>query len=258
MKEKQIKINNIELNYKEYFQENSNKENILIIHWWWWKSNSWEEVAQKLSEKWFRVIVPDLPGFWKTKLPKVFTLNDYAEIIEKFVKKINLENIILWGHSNWGAISIVLENRAKIDIKRLVLNNSAGIRNDKKRSLKRKILQKVVKYFKFLKKIFIFKKLRIIFYKLIWGQDYLNAEKNPALKNTYLNMISSDLSEKIKNIKKNTLIIWWEKDTYTPLSDWYFMRNNIKKSKMIILDNETHWIHLKNPDRLIETFLENI
>jgi hypothetical protein len=32
------------------------------------------------------------------------------------------------------------------------------------------------------------------------------------------------------------------------------MRNNIKHSKIIVLDNETHWIHLKNPKRLIETF----
>jgi len=32
-------------------------------------------------------------------------------------------------------------------------------------------------------------------------------------------MISSDLQEKIKEIKLDTLIIWGEKDTYTPLSD---------------------------------------
>jgi hypothetical protein len=36
------------------------------------------------------------------------------------------------------------------------------------------------------------------------------------------------------------------------------MRDNIKKSKLIILDNETHGIHLKNAKRLVETFLQNI
>jgi len=124
--------------------------------------------------------------------------------------------------------------------------------------VKRKILNFVIKYFSFLKKIFIFKKIRILFYKIIWGQDYLNAEKNPFLKKTYLNMIKSDLQEEIPKIKVNTLLIWWENDTYTPLSDWYFMRKNIKNSKMIVLENEKHWIHIHNPELLVKTFLQNI
>jgi pimeloyl-ACP methyl ester carboxylesterase len=172
--------------------------------------------------------------------------------------------LILWGHSNGWAISIKLANRNKIKILRLILNNSAWIRNDKKRSLKRKILNIISKL---IKKInpspsgevrWGLKKIRKLFYRAIGSHDYLNAEKNPKLKQTYLNMISSDLKEEIKNIKNHTLLIWWEKDNYTPVSDAYFMRKNIKNSKLIILDNETHWIHLKNPDRLVKTFLQNI
>jgi len=273
MKEQVLELWKLKINYKEFWNKNSNfgqgelswkdkrgypEVDILILHWWGWKSDSWVKVAELLSKKWFRVIVPDLPWFWKTEITKIYNLSDYAQVIEEFCKKLNLENIILWGHSNWWAISITLENREKIDIDRLVLNNSAGIRNDKKRTKKRKMLNFVIKNLKFLKKIFIFKKIRIIFYKIIWWHDYLNAEKSPFLKQTYLNMISSDLQEKIKKIQKDTLIIWWEKDTYTPLSDWHFMRNNIANSKMIVLDNETHGIHIKNPERLVNTFLDNI
>jgi len=258
MTEQVLELWKLKINYKEFWNKDSNFWDILILHWWGGKSDSWVKVAEDLSEKWFRVIVPDLPWFWKTEITKVYNLSDYAQLVEEFAKKLKLENIILWGHSNWWAISITLENRWKLNIDRLVLNNSAGIRNDKKRSRKRELFKKVLKYFKFLKKIFIFKKIRILFYKAIGWHDYLNAEKSPHLKQTYLNMISSDLSEKIKEIQKDTLIIWWELDTYTPLSDWHFMRNNIVNSKMIVLDQETHWIHLKNPDRLVETFLNNI
>lgn len=252
------KLWKLKVNYKEFWDKKANFWDVLILHWWWWKSDSWLKFSNKLSKKWFRIIVPDLPWFWKTKITKTYNLSDYAQVIEEFVKKLKLENIILWGHSNWWAISITLENRWKIDIDRLILNNSAGIRNDKKRTKKRKVLNYLIKNLGFFKKIFIFKKIRILFYKLIWGTDYLNAEKSPYLKQTYLNMISSDLQEKIKQIEKNTLIIWWENDIYTPLSDGYFMRNNIKNSKMIVLDNETHWIHIKNPKRLVKTFLDNI
>ncbi len=252
-----VKKTNLEINYEDFINP-ENTETVVILHWWGGSSKSWLVVWKLLNQSGFNVIIPDLPGFWKTKLEKTFDLEEYAIVIEEFIKKLWFDNIILWWHSNWWAIAIKIANRWKINISRLILNNSAWIRNDKKRSFKRKILGKTVKYFKFLKKIFIFKKIRILFYKLIWGQDYLNAEKNPYLKQTYLNMISSDLQKEIIELKNHTLLIWWENDTYTPKSDWLFMRKNIKNSKIIILEDEKHWIHLTSPEKLVNTFLENI
>ncbi len=252
-----VKKTNLEINYEDFINP-ENTETIVILHWWGWSSQSWLQVWELLLQNGINVIIPDLPGFWKTKLEKVFDLDEYAIVIEEFIKELNLDNIILWWHSNWWAISIKLAKRWKINISRLILNNSAWIRNDKKRNLKRKILKSVVNNFKFLKKFFIFKKLRILFYKAIWWQDYLNAEKNPYLKETYLNMISSDLQDDIKELKNHTLLIWWEKDTYTPRNDWLKMRNSIKNSKLVVLENEKHWIHLTSPEKLVKTFLENI
>ena len=270
MQEKKIKFINSEIYYKNFekktissqnsLKSKSEIKNILILHWWWWTSNSWIKFSKILSEKWYNVIVPDLPWFWKTEIHKVFDLNNYAEIIEHFVKELDLKNFILWWHSNGWAISIKLINRWIIKPELLVLNNSAWIRKDKKRNLKRKFFKKlsntikVLPFIKNSKMIF----LRKIFYKIIGARDYLEAEKNPFLKQTYLNMISSDLKEEIKKISIKTFLIWWEKDTYTPLSDWIFMKDNIKKSDFIMLKNETHWIHLKNPELLSETFLKLI
>jgi pimeloyl-ACP methyl ester carboxylesterase len=159
--------------------------------------------------------------------------------------------------------------RWKIDISRLVLNNSAWIRNDKKRSLKRKILGLFTKIIKKILTIIpprkdwktgnsSIKKLRKLFYRAIWWHDYLNAENNPYLKETYLNMIKSDLSNIIPKIKQDTLLIWWQNDTYTPVSDWLYMRKHIRGSKLVILENEKHWIHLTNPELLVNTFINNI
>jgi pimeloyl-ACP methyl ester carboxylesterase len=103
-----------------------------------------------------------------------------------------------------------------------------------------------------------FKWLRKLFYRAIWSQDYIQAENKPFLKETYLNMISTDLREELKNIKVPTLLIWWEKDTYTPLSDWEFMAKNIKNSELIVMKDKKHWIHLKSPEELVEVFLDSI
>lgn len=245
------------INYKDFISDN-NKYTFLILHGWGWSSKSWLEVWELLFKSWFNVIIPDLPWFWETKINKIFDLNDYAKTIEKFIETHKIKNIILMWHSNGWAISIKLVNRWNIKIEKLILNNSAWIRNDKKRSLKRKFFNNIAKKLKFLKNKPWFKKLRTFFYKAIWSHDYLNAENNKFLLDTYKNMISSDLKEDIKNIDLDTLLIRWEKDTYTPLSDAYFMRENIKKSKLVILDNEKHWIHLQNPKRLTKTILENI
>lgn len=250
-----MKKNNI---FYEKFECKNPKNTIIILHWWWWSSQSWLGIAKKLQENNYNVIIPDLAWFWKTKLEKIYNLDDYAEDIENFVNSLELKNFILWWHSNWWAISIKLAIRNNLKISDLVLNNSAWIRNDRKRSLKRKILNNFAKIFKIFKKIPGFWKLRELFYRAIWSQDYLKAEKNPFLKQTYLNMISSDLKKDLKKIKEKTLLIWWEKDNYTPISDWKIMKNEIKNSKLIILTSETHWIHLKNPNLLLKTFLKNI
>lgn len=252
-----LKKINLEINYEDWINE-QNTVTIVILHGWWWSSQSWLEIWELLFQSWYNVIIPDLPWFWKTKLEKVFDLEEYAIVIEKFIKELWLKNIILWWHSNGWAISIKIANRWKVSISRLVLNNSAWIRNDIKRGTKRKIIWKIIKPLKLFKNVPWFKKLREYFYKAIWWQDYLKAEQNPFLKQTYLNMISSDLSDEFEKIEIDTLLIWWREDTYTPLSDWLKMRNNIKKSKLVILDNEKHWIHLKSPEKLTNTFLNNI
>lgn len=263
-----LEKNDLEINYEEWTND-LNENTIVILHGWWWSSQSWLTVGELLFQYWFNVIIPDLPWFWKTKLEKVFDLDEYAVVVEEFIKKLWLNNIILWWHSNWWAISIKIANRWKVNISRLILNNSAWIRNDSKRSLKRKILnlftgiiKKIIwiipNSIKKKLKIIFFTKLREYFYRAIWWQDYLNAEKNPFLKQTYLNIISSDLSDEFAKINQNTLLIWWREDTYTPLSDWIKMRNNIKNAKMVIIDNEKHGIHIKNPETLVNTFLNNI
>ena len=265
MLEKKIIIWETEVNYK-YLTNDDNQNTILILHGWWWSSDSWVEMWTLLYNNWYNILIPDLPWFWKTPLDKIYTIDSYSDLIKGFLETIWIKNIILWWHSNGWAISIKLVTNWKITIDRLVLNNSAWIRNNPKRSMKRKILNNIsISIKKILPnsnncwiKCKYLKKIREIFYKLIWSHDYLEAEKNPIFKQTYLNMINTDLENEIKKIKIDTLLIWWEKDNYTPLSDWNTMRKNITNSKLVVIVNEKHWIHLTNPVELCRTFISNV
>ena len=245
-------------NYKDFVPEGNIKDTILILHWWWWSSESWLQIWEILENNWFRVIVPDLPWFWETPLTSVFTLDLYKDFVVEFAKSLWLNDFILWGHSNWWAISIKVANSKELNIKLLVLNNSAGIRDDEKRVRRRSFIWNISKPFKFITNTEYWKKARRLFYKAIWSHDYIKSEEVPFMKETYLIMISSDLQKEIRNIETPTLLIWWEKDTYTPLADWEYMKRNIKNSSFIVLENEKHWIHLQNPQLLAKTFLNYI
>lgn len=241
----------------KYFKD-ENKENILILHGWWGKSDSFINFAKNIFENWYNVFIPDLPWFWETKLDKVFNLDDYSNFVENIVLELWLKNFILMWHSNWWAISIKLVNSWKLDIKKLVLYNSAGVRITKKMNLKRKIFKMLSLVFKPLKNFLFFKKIRILFYKIIWNYDYINSLKVPFLEETYKNIISEDLQNIMKNINIETLLIRWEKDDFTPISYWKIINKNIKNSKMIVLNWEWHSPHLKNVEYLTNTFLKNI
>ena len=251
LKERSIEIWKHELFYKEF----GKKKNLalLILHGWWWSSDSWVQFSEQLEDNYY-IIVPDLPGFGKTEMKDIFTLERYAKLIEEFTSELRLKDIFLMWHSNGWAIAIVTKSRKNIEIQRLILNNSAGIRRDTKRGIKRKILWTL----SFLKHVPWYKKIRPYFHRAIGAQDYAKAEKNPYLSETYQNMIQSDLQDLYPKIEGEVVLIWWENDGYTPLSDGKKIESLLPNAKMIILSGEKHGIHLQNPKRLVDTFLDQV
>lgn len=247
MKESIIKLWHLNLNYKS-FCESKHKNNIVILHWWWGSSCSWTNIWRRLSEIWYNVYIPDLPWFWKTNLNKIYDVNSYAKLIENLVTKLKIQsNLRIIGHSNWWRIAITIETNNIIILKKLILIWSAWIR--RKQSLINKILSISAKTLKPLKTVSWIKKLRELFYRIIWWQDYLKCG-NDKIKQTFLNVLECDLQEKMIKIKTPTDLIWWSRDTYTPLKDGKLISSLIENSKITILKGERHWIHLKSPEKL--------
>jgi len=83
------------------------------------------------------------------------------------------------------------------------------------------------------------RKIREWFYRVIGGQDYLQAV-DPLLRRTFLNTIAHDSEPYLEQIDVPTVIIWGEKDTYTPLSDGRLMHEKIIDSELEVLRGQTH------------------
>jgi len=243
-------INKIDIYYEKY----GNKEqNIIILPGWGETRKTFDEIIKQLKNH-YTIYIIDYPGFGNTKFPNQdLTIYDYAKIIKNFIKKNNISNPNIIAHSFGARITIILETVLKVKLNKIIIINGAGIK--RKKTIKQttyKILKKITYILPKKIKKSIQKKLLNIFS----SQDYKDLPQN--MKKTFSNIVNENLTPLIKNIKTDTLLIWGEKDTSTPLKDGIKMSKLIKNSGLIIIKNETHFLYLNMPHYITKIVLEFI
>lgn len=244
----EIRIDGLNVNYLA----TGEGQPFLILHGWGSNSLKWQKVADILSRKGFKVIVPDLPGFGKdNELNSAWGLDDYVVFVEKFVSEIGIEKFILAGHSFGGGIGVKYAIRNPGKVEKLFLLAAACIRRDdfKKRSFR--IFSKIFKVFSFIPG------LRKAFYRFIVRRsDYQYA--GGALKGTYLKIVKEDLSDLLGKVKNETVLIWGDKDEAVPLSEGKEINEKMPGSKLVVIKGADHNFHQKMPDILAAKILENV
>jgi len=227
MREEKILVRGIETNYKI----GGRGENFLILHGWNGSSDSWRKIIEILEIK-YKVICPDFPGFGKTKTPKIpWSLNDFVEWLKEFTEKLNLKEFFLLGHSFGGRVAIRFSISHPEKVKKLILVNSAGIRQEW--GLKEKIIFQISKIGNAIfskNPFFRFKDgARNFFYRIARIKDY--SEAKGVMKETMKKIVEEDLLLDLSKIQKETLIIWGEKDKIIPLKYCFIVQRKNKKFK---------------------------
>jgi pimeloyl-ACP methyl ester carboxylesterase len=244
----EVVVNGIKTNYQVFGEGKP----FLILHGWGSNSDRWAPVAEKIAEKGFCVYVPDLPGFGKSDaLPVPWDTNKYIDWIEKFVAELNLGEFYLLGHSFGGALASKMAVKHVQDVKKLFLVSAACVRKKTTGKKFSKVFSKVIKIFYFVPYYAFFRKA--IYKFIIRKSDYVYVEG--IMKSTYLNVISEDLSFHLPFIKVPTIIIWGDKDEYTPIQEGYFIEKQIRKSKIIVIPGAGHDLNRKQPEILAEKVL---
>ena len=75
------------------------------------------------------------------------------------------------------------------------------------------------------------------------------------MKETFLKVISEDLSPYLEKIQAKTLVVWGERDKITPLKDGRFIQSKIKNSELVMIPS-SHNPHFEIPDELVKTILD--
>lgn len=108
-----------------------NKEkqmNFVLVHGAWGDSSYWDKTAERLREMGHAVYNPNLPGHGQDTNKKV-THDDYVKSVATFIKKRDLKNIILVGHSFGGSVISRVAEQIPDRIKRLVYMDAFVVRD---------------------------------------------------------------------------------------------------------------------------------
>ena len=234
----------------EYKITGDGPETLVILQGWGTNLELYDSVAAMVSDR-YRVVQLDLPGFGASDEPREpWSVDDFGDFFLKFLKELSIDRTSLLGHSYGGRVIIKLAAREDLplQIEKIVLVDSAGIMP--KRSNDQKF--RVWKY-KFLKKLAALRISQALCPELIedWrsrqgSEDYRNA--TPVMRACLVIAVNEDLQEQLKRIRQDTLLIWGDKDTATPISDAKRMDELIPESGLAVIPGTGHYCFLEQPE----------
>lgn len=229
-----IKIDDMNINYKII----GDGDLVVLLHGWGQNIEMMQPLVRGLKNK--KVLIIDLPGFGNSSEPKsVWSIEDYADFVNKIVNNLGYNKCSIIGHSFGGKIGLVYAS--KYDVDKLILLASPYKVEIKKESLKLKVLKKVKK-FPILNKAVEFAK------KHMGSTDYRNA--SGIMRDILVKHVNNDITESVKKIKCPVLIIWGDNDVTVDKSNAYELESLIKDAGVVILPG-THYAYLENINQVI-------
>lgn len=252
---KKINVNGISINY--YQGGNADKQAILYIHGFWQSHSFWESVIKYFGNK-YNLIALDLPGFGASDEPNsIWGVEEYSSFLCKFLEIVRIENPIVVGHSFGGKIAthLAIKHMAKA----LVVYSMGNV--CRKISLTRRFVTLIVQIASNIQPNIVYH----VFTNFLKPQEYKNntiitKKRSQIMCDIFLKMQTSfqvDLSK----VDCPTLLIYGEKDLIAPKENGILLKGKIATSKLVIMPNTTHFLHIEDPIRFqiaIDKFLSHL
>jgi pimeloyl-ACP methyl ester carboxylesterase len=125
----QVQRQDLEMAYMDVRPENYNGKNIVLMHGKNFNGAYWKTTIEALSQKGFRVIVPDQIGFGKSSKPEHFhyTFQQLAENTKTLLDSLQIEKAAILGHSMGGMLATRFALMYPDITEKLILENPIGL-----------------------------------------------------------------------------------------------------------------------------------
>lgn len=210
---------------------------LIFLHGWEGSSLSFKYFFEKMGEKRFCINL-DFPPFGNSSmLEKPLKVEDYANIIIKLLKSLNVEKVDIVAHSFGGRVAIYLASQTLL-VNKMLLTGCAGL---KKRSFLKWFKIKKFKFLSFLARRGLYDIDKL---KSFGSEEY--KKLNPVMKQTFTNIVNYDQKKQLCKIKCPTLLVWGSLDKETPFYFTKIFKNNIKECEVIKFEKSGHFAYLEN------------
>jgi len=213
----------------EYFGK-ENKETILFLHGWGMNKNAFISSIRLLQTK-FRILTITMPTIYPTT--SVWTMFDYAELIENILALNNISNVIIICHSFGFRVALILNKKIKIN--KIVITGGAGINKQKTFDFFKKINKNNAKI------LLNSGKIKNLFEKIA-SPDYKTLSS--INRKTFKNIVNLNLKFALK-FSCPLFLFWGKKDEET--QPWIAKQiMKVNKQAKLILTNSNHFTYIEN------------
>lgn len=221
---------------------------IVVLHGWGLSAKTFEPLVAELKKQHFQVFAPDFPGFDSLHIPtRPLTLADYANFLDSYLRKQNIEKPILIGHSFGGRVALKYQYTYPKNITALILTGAPGFTPISRKKLALFItIAKIGGTLFSLPLLYRLKdRVRLWYYYVVGARDFYRAEG--VMRETFKNIVKEPLVSCMDNVRIPTLLVWGADDIIVPVAIANKMKDAIINAKLIILPNSGHGVSYKNP-----------
>lgn len=119
--------------YMDVRPARANGKTIMLLHGKNFNGAYWEQTARALSEKGFRVVIPDQIGFGKSSKPQHFqySFHELAANTRKVLDKLGITKLAVLGHSMGGMVATRFVLMYPGMVEKFILENPIGLEDYK-------------------------------------------------------------------------------------------------------------------------------
>jgi pimeloyl-ACP methyl ester carboxylesterase len=228
-----------------HYEEAGEGKSIVFVHGACENSQFWNH--QRSLEDRFRLLFVDLPGHGRSKLMTnvEMSVQNYADIVGEFVASTCPDKAILVGHSMGGAITLMnaIHHRDNLTAVVLVATGAKlGVLPSIREGLRTRF-DETIKSVLAPRQFASTTNLEVI--RFVTNE--MMKCKGPVAFSDYEACNGFDVRQKLATITLPTLIMVGEEDKLTPVPWSTYMKENIPKSKIIVMKGSSHLPMLERP-----------
>lgn len=226
---------------------------LIMLHGW----GSSKQVMMPLAKELANLrdcYVLDLPGFGNSSVPpEPWNINDYADLIEQFIKDLAVNKVDLLVHSFGGRIALKLCARTEAGplIDKVLITGGAGMKPKRSWSYYfKKYTAKLLKApFYLLPSSLCEQALDWLRQTKVWkslgSSDY--SKLSGVMQETFVRTVTEYLEPCLSQIPHEVLLLWGRNDEAAPLYQAERMEQGIEHAELVVIDHAGHYAFLDRP-----------